>query len=256
VGLVLAVAFALQIPLVTQFWPWPTGYFSNLFIGSIIAAVAAPILWIGWTGEWAAIPGGAINIGLMSAGAAVLAFQTYAADNSRTGILAFGIMSVVALIVSLALLAVTWRRPFKDERPIPRAVLWAFGAFIALLLIAGTLLVLQRPNTFPWPIPGEVSVLYGLIFLGASTYFMYALARRKWGNAEGQLLGFLAYDLVLIGPFVLHFATVRPEMLVSLIVYVTGITLSGLLAIYFLFVNPETRLWTPNRQSREAGAAA
>jgi hypothetical protein len=61
-------------------------------------------------------------------------------------------------------------------------------------------------------------------------------------NAAGQLAGFLAYDLVLIGPFVLRFATVEPERLPSLIVYTTFVSFSGLMAIYYLFINGTTRL--------------
>ena len=56
-----------------------------------------------------------------------------------------------------------------------------------------------------------------------------------------QLLGFLAYDLVLIGPFLQHFSTVRPEMRLSLILYTFVVCYSGLLAIYFLFIHPPTR---------------
>jgi hypothetical protein len=56
------------------------------------------------------------------------------------------------------------------------------------------------------------------------------------------LLGFLAYDLVLIGPFLQHFSTVRPEMRLSLVLYTAVVVYSGLLAIYFLFLHPPTRL--------------
>jgi hypothetical protein len=51
-------------------------------------------------------------------------------------------------------------------------------------------------------------------------------------------LGFLAYDLVLIIPFLQHFANVRPEMLLSLTIYTAVVSYSGLL----LFVHPPTRL--------------
>ena len=39
----------------TQTWPWPDGDFSHIFIGSILAAIAAIGIWIGAVGEWGAL---------------------------------------------------------------------------------------------------------------------------------------------------------------------------------------------------------
>jgi hypothetical protein len=39
--------------------------------------------------------------------------------------------------------------------------------------------------------------MFGLIFLGAATYFIYGALDPHWGNAVGQLAGFLAYDLTI-----------------------------------------------------------
>ena len=57
----------------------------------------------------------------------------------------------------------------------------------------------------------------------------------------GQLLSFLAYDLVLIVPFLSLFKTVQTEYLIGLIVYVTVLNYSGALAVYYLFIHPQTR---------------
>jgi hypothetical protein len=76
--------------------------------------------------------------------------------------------------------------------------------------------------------------MYGWIFLGAATYFIYGALRPMWGNAAGQLLGFLAYDAVLIVPFVRHFATVRPAHRLSLTIYVTVLCYSAIVAIISL----------------------
>ncbi len=118
----------------------------------------------------------------------------------------------------------------------------SFFAFSTVLIVAGILLLLKLPNIFPWTISPEQSVLYGWIFLGAATYFLYTQFKPVWGNATGQLVGFLIYDLILIVPLVLHFSNVAPEMFISLVIYVTILTYSGLLAIYFLFINASTRL--------------
>ena len=86
-------------------------------------------------------------------------------------------------------------------------------------------------------------MLYGWIFLGAACYFLYALARPNWANAQGQLLGFLAYDLVLIVPFCKHFATVDASLRINLIVYTAVLVYSGLLAVFYLMLNRSTRCW-------------
>jgi hypothetical protein len=87
----------------------------------------------------------------------------------------------------------------------------------------------------------DSSVIFGCIFLGDAFYFLYALLRPYWSNAFGQLLSFLAYDLVLIIPFVLLFDTVKPERMVGLIVYIAVLVYSGGLAVYYLLINPQTR---------------
>jgi hypothetical protein len=84
-------------------------------------------------------------------------------------------------------------------------------------------------------------VLYGWIFLGAACYFLYALINPKWANAQGQLLGFLAYDVVLIAPFLNHFTTVDPRLWINLVIYTGVIIYSGLLAAYYLLLNKATR---------------
>jgi NADH-quinone oxidoreductase subunit A len=83
--------------------------------------------------------------------------------------------------------------------------------------------------------------LYGIIFLGSAVYFAYGLYRPVWGNAKGQLVGFLAYDLVLIVPFV-RLWQVSPSL--SLAIYLAVIVASALLAIGFLLVSPTYRLWS------------
>ena len=95
-----------------------------------------------------------------------------------------------------------------------------------------------QPTVFP-VITGQTGD--DLIFLGAAVYFAYGLWRPVWGNAKGQLFGFLAYDLVLIMPFAkLWFSS--PSL--SLLVYLAVIAGSALLAIWYLALSPRYRLWT------------
>jgi hypothetical protein len=89
----------------------------------------------------------------------------------------------------------------------------------------------------------DAQILYGWFFLGAAAYFAYGVLRPSWHNAAGQLAGFLAYDVVLIVPFLNLLPSIRAEWRLNLIVYIIVVSGSGLLAIYYLFINPATRVW-------------
>ena len=123
----------------------------------------------------------------------------------------------------------------------PQPVRLSFGAFAAILTGAGVALLL-RASIFPWQLGPETSVMFGLIFLGAATYFIYGALDPHWGNAVGQLAGFLAYDLVLLAPFFEHFNTAHSGSLVSLIIYVAFLVYSGTLASYYLFASKATQI--------------
>ena len=68
--------------------------------------------------------------------------------------------------------------------------------------------------------------------------------RPNWHNALGQLLSFLAYDLVLIIPFVGLLDTIEPGRFINLAVYTAVLIYSAGLAVYYLFINPQTRFGT------------
>jgi len=244
VELALAAGFFLQLPWATGLWPWPTSRLSNIFIASILAASAAPVLWIGLSGEFAAITGGAINLLLASLGMAGFSFHTYFQDTARLTILSYGLVCVVLALLCLGLIVWTRRIRFQDPRPLPRGVRVSFVAFLIILILVGGALVLRMANGFPWRLGPEQSVLYGWIFLGAACYFFYALKNPHWANAQGQLLGFLAYDLVLIVPFVKHFETVNPSLWTNVVIYIGVLVFSGVLAIYYLLICKATRFQT------------
>lgn len=82
------------------------------------------------------------------------------------------------------------------------------------------------------------SVVYGRIFLGAACSFVVALREPRWENAAGQLLGFLACDIVLIVPFIRHFSDVPDHLRLNLILYIAVVVSSGLLAIVYCFLHP------------------
>jgi hypothetical protein len=239
---VVTVGFFLRVGWATALWPWPDGRLSYVFISSIAAAIAAPMTWIGLTGEFGAARGGAVNLGITAAGMAVYLSVLYGRDGG-VQLLLSAVAAAFFLAINVGILVWSRRQPIRDRRTMPRPVRASFGVFTAVLLLVSGLLVLQAPVVFPWPLRPESSVMFGLIFLGAASYFVVALRSPRWHSAKGQLIGFLAYDLVLIGPFLAHFGTVEPAHRLSLILYVGVLVYSGALAVYYLFVNVETRSW-------------
>jgi hypothetical protein len=135
------------------------------------------------------------------------------------------------------------RLPFHDDRPVPRHVRWSFILFAMILVGVGGRMVWQGAQLFPWPLTEAHAVVYGWIFLGAACYFLYSVAMPVMGNATGQLLGFLAYDLVLIVPFAQHLDKVKPELQVNLWIYLAVLVFSALLALHALALHRGTRLW-------------
>ncbi|MEW5830648.1 MAG: hypothetical protein AB1846_17285 [Chloroflexota bacterium] len=237
--LVLAFGFIFQAPFATRLWPWPDGRLSYLFIGSILAAVSAAAFWIGWTGELGALPAGSLNILVISLTAGFYFFQLASRDD-RPGMIPFGVAMALMAVVSGASFLWSRRIPLADARPTPALVRVSFGIFVASLIFAGVALIFRVP-IFPWKLNPDSSVIFGCIFLGDAFYFIHGLLRPSWHNALGQLLSFLAYDLVLIVPFLSLFKTVEPAHFIGLVVYVAVLVYSGLLAVYFLFVNSQTR---------------
>lgn len=237
-ALATSLGFVFQIPAATMTWPWPDGRLSYLFIGSIFAAVSVAMIWIGWTGEWGALPAGSLNVLVIAILACAYFF--YLSANGRPELLSYGVISALATVPSAA--AFVWGRkiPLSDERSTPRLVQISFGIFTASLFLAGGALVLRLP-VFPWALNPDSAVIFGCIFLGDAFYFLYGLFKPLWHNAKGQLLSFLAYDLVLIVPFIQLFGAVKPELLLNLMVYVVVLVFSGALAIYYLLLNPKTR---------------
>jgi hypothetical protein len=236
--LLLAFGFIFRNPLALAIWPWEDGRYSYLFVGSILAAISTAALWIGWTGEFGALPAGALNIFVIALTTSIYFFQL--ASQGRERMIVYGLISLLSAVISLVAFFWSLRIPLMDERPMPKLVRVSFGLFIASLFLAGGALILKAP-IFPWALNPDSSVVFGCIFLGDAFYFLYGLFRPQWTNAMGQLLSFLAYDLVLIIPFIGLIKDVSPEHMLSLVVYLAVLIYSGGLAAYYLLIHPQTR---------------
>jgi hypothetical protein len=247
--LLLALGFRMHADWALLAWPVPSSPLSDIFVASIFAAIGGPLIWIAATNEEAAIVSGSADLLVVNAGLSATSFWFWSTTGNAK-LLGFGLFTLLMTAVCALLCRKLRRVPFKNRQPMPVLVRVAFGAFALLLAIAAFRLILIWPNTFPWPLGPETSMFYGFIFLGAMVYFLYGLLFPVWGNAGGQLVGFLLYDLVLIGPFVRHFAKVAPEMLPSLTIYVSVLIASGLIALWFLFIHPATRFGAAAATSR------
>lgn len=237
-----AVVFILRLPLTAQLWPLAySGDLPLIFIGSIYAAAAAATGWCLWVREDAGLRGIALDYIALLTPMAVLTFQL--SEGRRAPLLVFSFACVFGIAFALLLLWVCRRMTFRDQRPTPRLVRGSFAFFVVALIGLGGALILKVPNILPWDAPGANGVLYGWMFMGAAVFFGYGIVRPVWGNAVGQLLGFLAYDLVLIIPFVLQLPIIVAERRLSLIVYILVLSYSGALAIYYCLIHPRWRIW-------------
>ena len=240
-GQALFAALLIVRPqFVLDLWPFPgTTELTFLFIGAIFAAAAASTAWAALVGEEASYPG--IALDYLAIFGPMVVYLLLVEPARGGGISLFWLGLVATLAFGAWLLWQTSGASRRDPRPTPRPALVAFGVLAPVLGVVGLALVLNVPNVLPWPVTPELSVIAGLIFLGAAVYFLYGLLRPSWTNAGGQLAGFLAYDLVLIVPFVARLPTVPDQWRVSLIAYTTVLVVSGVLAAWYLFIAPGTR---------------
>lgn len=241
--LILSAGFFFRWSWAIDLWPWTDSRLSHIFVSSILAAIGAPLIWLGCTGEIGASAAGALNLVVIYTGLTGY-FALLYTDQKETHLLAALIFCAVGMLANLGLFVWTRRFPIRDPRLMPRPVRLSFGLFGATLVAVSLLLLFQAEHVFPWPLNAQSSVVYGWMFLGAAVYFIYPIRRPYWHDATGQLIGFLAYDLVLIGPYLAHFSDVESSHLLSLIIYVSFIIYSGGLAIYYLVVNQTTRVWS------------
>jgi hypothetical protein len=241
--ILLAMAFFLQLPAAVGLWPFPgTTPLTYIFVASIFAAAGASTLWVAISRSYGALAGIAVDYLALLAPLSIVSLRLGATGGNPQATI-FGVMCVLGAAFGLGLLMWSIRIPIDRTVPMPGVVRWSFIVFIVALLIVGTRLLLKVPNAIPWTITPDLSVVIGLMFLGATTYFAYAISRPSWLNVAGQLAGFLAYDVVLIVPFLTRLPSVEPEHQVGLIVYTAVVIYSGLLATYCLFISKSTRIW-------------
>ena len=247
-----SLALIFQIPLATNLWPLPySNAMTFIFIASMFLAAAASTFWCVYYREYGALAGVALDYLVIFIPLCIYALQLNA-DHPADKLTFFAAACVVGVVAGLGMFLWSVRIPLAKTPPMPRAVYYSFILFGMALTLFGGQMVLKVPNVLPWDISLVGSALYGWMFLGAAAYFIYGVVRPGWRNAGGQLAGFLAYDLVLIVPFLQMLPTISAARRFNLIVYLIVVTYSGALAVYYLFLRP---LRLPASPAADAGSA-
>ncbi|MBX3013107.1 MAG: hypothetical protein KF832_16435 [Caldilineaceae bacterium] len=237
----LGAGFFFAQPWAIQAWPWQDRSLSYAFIASMQAAIAAAVLWIAITGELGVIAAGALNLLVMMSGLAIYLGSQLVTTGELT-FLWYTVACGLFALFNLFLFFWARRLPIRDPRPLPGVVRASYVLFILALAAVGTALVLQVPDVLPWVVEGPTSVVLGWMFLGDAFYFLYAILQPRWYGAAAQLWSFLAYDLVLIGPFLQRLPTIPDQYRDNLVVYVLILLYSGGLALYYLLLHRSTRI--------------
>ncbi len=241
--LVYSLGLYLRLPAVRQLWVWPESPAPGFsFVGSWLAGVAAPLIWIGLTGHLPAIRGGALAGVVAFGGSAVLLWVRHSLPGKER-FLPFAIMFMLIALGALAELIWSTRLPTPEDRKPPPAIRWTFLLFSAILLPVGLGMVLGSPRIFPAELLPDMTRLYGWFFLGSFVYYFFGFLKPSWLNSTGHMLSFLVYDLLLIPPFVQYWSVAPAEFRLNLFFYLTVLVTSMLFCIVFLFMDPRTRLF-------------
>lgn len=238
VSAVLGTGYYLQLPWAAQTWPWPETRLSNIFIASILGAVAGAMLWVGISGRVAGAAGGFLHVGTMALG---LATVMAALASQRPGLTGYAAGFAVAALGSFIAFAWVRRQPIHDTRRLPLSLrIWSV-LYIVILLPAGAALLTVVPGIMPWPVKPEMSLVCGWVFVSAAWSFAYPLLRPQVEHIRVGLVGFLAYDAVLALPFIQLLDKVRPELQRSLQLYLLALAVTAAVSLYYLFICRATR---------------
>ena len=152
---VLVSGFLAQVPWATGLWPWPAKPLSYIFIASILAAIAVPMLWIAVSGEAAAIRAGALDLTVMYGGMFVYVL-TLTSHPHEPRLWAYALAFGLAAAGSAGAFLFAGRSVGRSALD-AQLVRLSFGAFAMILTAAGAALVVHA-SIFPWQLGQETSV--------------------------------------------------------------------------------------------------
>ena len=199
-SLALVVGLYRQQGWATRIWPWPDDRLTYIYVASLAAAVAAPFLWVAWSGELVTLAPVALDSLVVTLGLAVYLAIRAAGTDDRS-LLTFAAGSAVLALLSGLLFRWVRRVPPRDGRSTPRwvrRVMAGLGLIVAVISVG---LLGRVDGLYPWDLRPETSTMFGVVYLGVAVYFAYAALHPAWPMTTGQLLGFMAYTAVLVKPY-------------------------------------------------------
>lgn len=237
---VLAFGYFTQAPWALATWPWKDGPLANIFVSSVLAAVSAAMLWVAVSGHLAGAAGGFLHVSTMVGGIGLVLLG--GAIDAGAGPGAPALLCLVAAATGVVGFAWVRRLRLFDARPLPMALRVWCVIYLLILLPAGSALLLRVPGIMPWPVKPTTSAVYGCVFVAAAWSFAYPLLYPRIEHIRVGLVGFLAYDLVLLPPFFGHFDKVLPELRINLILYVSALIASALVSVHYLLISRDARV--------------
>lgn len=266
VWLVLTLGFSTQASWITWMWPWADAEMTYVFIASITAAVGVPMLWIALIDEPAAVAGLSIDGAMIGLAISLSLIVFWLGDRAFSA--AYWIGPAISVVVMLAIFRRFHPMRLRDDRPMPRLLRAAFVVYLSLLWPVSAMLFLRVDNIFPWDLLPRTSTMIGAMFFGATASFAYALYRNSWVMAGGAQIGFLAYNVVLVIPYLRMIPRIGDDAAgapvygsyaapgtssdlngISLTIYLATISVSTIVAIYYFFVRRDTSVWPHLRAS-------
>lgn len=117
---VLAYGYFAQTPWALATWPWKDGPLANIFVSSVLAAVAAAMLWVAASGQLAGAAGGFLHVSTMMGGIGLVLLS--ASSGAGTGPAQLAVPCLLAAATGMAGFAWVRRLPLSDARPLPTAM--------------------------------------------------------------------------------------------------------------------------------------
>lgn len=239
-----ALGMFYLLPGATRLWIWPeTPPLGFIFVAAMLAGAAAPLIWIGLSGQLSAIRAAMLAGMVANTGIALHLYVRHSLPGKER-FLPFAALFAFGAILTSALFGLSNHLPITGDRSIPPVVRWVFLLFSAILLPVGAAMVFGIPRIFPIPLTTDMAAVYGWFLLGSFAYYLYGFCKPSRLNSTGHLLSFLVYDLLMLPPYSKYWLVVAPEYRTSLFVYLTVLITSAIFCGYFLLIDPRTRLFT------------
>lgn len=204
---------------VTLLWGKWLPWYSSYLLGSTLIAYSIAILWTAAVESYKALLGGGLSCVITFGGSAIYAL--------RLGHLWIGQMFLYVAVISLWFFYVGLKAEHKSRDPLSYSLRWLFSIVMTIALIEGIYLLIPLPFRFAWVLIPDHAVIYGWMLVGGSLFFGWSLLRPKWENGYPALYALIAYDLLLIGPFLRLFRAPVPVVIIPFYLWAAVIVILG-----------------------------